>query len=79
MSQIDTQSKGVGITVVTATAEPCQAVYVGVAANYDFCFDGTNWIAFTGCIAGSLLPIQVKGARVSGGASPGAGAIVFLY
>lgn len=71
-----------GVSVVTsaATLNRTRAVYVGVAGNYNFTFDGTNWIAFTGCVAGSVLPLQVLGARHNADSSaPDAGDIVALY
>lgn len=71
---------GVSITVNTANRPRCRGVWVGTAQSYDFSFDGTNWILFQGVAAGSLLPLQVVGARInSGSAAPSAGDIVFLY
>jgi len=67
------------ITVNTADRPRCKGVFIGVAGDYDFNFNGTDWIAFTGCVAGSVLPISVVGARHnSGGTAPDAGDIVFL-
>jgi hypothetical protein len=57
-----------------------RGVYVGVSQSLDFSFDGTTWITFSGCVAGTILPIQVVGARkTAGSAAPDAGDVVFLY
>lgn len=68
----------VTVNTVLPTA---RAVYVGVAGNYDFSFDGaTTWIEFQGCAAGSILPLAATAARDSSDDSaPAAGEIVFLY
>lgn len=68
----------VAVNTVQATA---RAVYVGVAGDYDFAFDGTTtWIAFKGCAAGSILPLAATAARDNAdGSAPAAGEIVFLY
>ena len=80
MANLNVVSKGVSCVVNTAVADPTTAVFIGVAKAYDFCFDGTNWIAFAATLAGTVLPLQVKGCRVTaGGAAPTAGDIVFLY
>ena len=72
--------KGVSITAATATADRCRGVWIGTTQSLDFCFDGSTWVTFQGCVAGSLIPIQVVGARVtSGAAAPSAGDVVFLY
>lgn len=70
----------VSITVATADRDRCRGVYIGTGTDYEFSFDGSTWVAFKGCIAGTILPIQVVGVRVdSGDAAPSAGDIVFLY
>lgn len=68
-----------GITVNTTLGQPCRAIYIGTAANYDFFVNGA-WVTFQGTTAGSLLPIRATGARVtSGSGAPTAGDIVFIY
>ncbi len=70
----------IAVTVNTAGFEPCRGVYIGTSQNLDFSFDGTTWIAFQGCVAGSVIPIMPVGVRkTSGGSAPDAGDIVFLY
>ena len=72
--------KAVSITAATATADRCRGVWIGTSQSLDFSFDGTTWVTFAGCVAGSLIPIQVVGARItSGTAAPNAGDVVFLY
>ena len=68
------------ITVATATATKCRAVWIGTTQSLDFSFDGTTWVTFQGATAGTILPIQVVGARkTAASAAPTAGDIVFLY
>lgn len=68
------------ITVATATASKCRAVWIGTTQSLDFSFDGSNWVTFQGATAGTVIPIQVVGARkTSGAAAPTAGDVVFLY
>lgn len=69
------------VSIEVATVVPtCRAVYIGVAGNYDFTFDGgTTWVLFSGCAAGSILPIAASGARDADDSAPEAGDIVFLY
>lgn len=70
----------VSVTANTATSKRCRGVYIGTSQSLDFSFDGTNWVTFQGCIAGTVLPVQVVGARkTSGSAAPDAGDVVFLY
>jgi len=78
--RIEAATSWASITVNTAV-NICRGVYIGTAADYDFSFDGaTTWVKFTGCVAGSILPIAASGVRVNaGGGAPAAGAIVFLY
>ncbi len=79
-SQLDSARKAVSIIVATADRERCRGVWIGTSQSLEFSFDGTNWIIFAGCVAGSLIPIQVVGARItSGAAAPNAGDVVFLY
>lgn len=70
----------ISVTVNTATFSICRGVWIGVSQSLDFSFDGTNWVTFAGCVAGTVLPIQVVGARkTSGSAAPDAGDVLFLY
>ena len=71
---------GSSITVNTADRTRSRAVWIGTTQSLDFSFDGTNWITFAGCTAGTLLPLQVVGARkTAAGAAPSAGDVIFLY
>ena len=77
---LDSATVGVSITVNTADRGRCRGVWIGTSQALDFSFDGSTWIKFQGCVAGTLLPIQVVGARKnSGSAAPDAGDVVFLY
>ena len=79
-TEITAADRAVSVTVATATHSRCRAVYIGTSQDLDFSFDGTNWVEFQGAVAGSILPIQVFGARKnSGSAAPDAGDVVFLY
>lgn len=72
--------RAASITEATATYGKCRGVWIGTTQSLDFCFDGTNWVTFQGAIAGTVIPIQVVGARkTSGSAAPDAGDVVFLY
>lgn len=72
--------EALSVTDANATHPRCRAVYVGTAQSLDFSFDGSTWVLFKGCSAGTVLPIQVVGARKnSGSAAPDAGDVVFLY
>jgi len=72
--------KAVSIIAATATAARCRGVWIGTTQSLDFSFDGTTWVTFKSCGAGSLIPIQVVGARkTSGSAAPSDGDVVFLY
>jgi len=71
--------KATSVEVATATQDPCRAIYVGVAGNYEF-FVGGSWIHFKGTTAGSVLKVCAEGARDQSDASaPAAGEILFLY
>lgn len=74
----ETASKAVSITVNTAAQAPCRAIFIGVAGNYDFHVDG-GWVLFSGCTAGSVLPVRAIGARHADDSAPDAGDILFLY
>lgn len=72
--------EGVSVTVNTATARKCRGVWIGVTQSLDFSFDGSTWVLFKGATAGTVIPIQVVGARkTAGSAAPDAGDVVFLY
>lgn len=80
--QIDAGEDAVLITDANATHSKCRGVWIGTTQSYDFYFAGrTNgWVTFKGCTAGTLLPLQVIGARItSGAASPASGDIAFVY
>lgn len=76
-------ASGINFLAVTdnvLTHAKCRAVYIGTSQSCDFSYDGVNWITFQGLVAGTVLPIQVVGVRVtSGGGAPNAGDIVFIY
>lgn len=79
-NNVASSALGIANTVNTATFDRCRAVWIGTTQALDFCFDGTNWVAFKACQAGTVIPIQVVGARItSGTAAPAAGDVVFLY
>ena len=64
----------------TSVQKRCRAVYIGTSQDLDFSIDGTNWVVFKGCTAGSILPISVVAARKNAGsAAPTTGDVVFLY
>jgi hypothetical protein len=70
----------VSITDNVLTHAKCRAVYIGTSQSCDFSYDGTNWVTFQGLVAGTVLPIQAVGVRVtSGGGAPVAGDIIFIY
>jgi len=73
-------SGAVSVTAATATYDRARGVFIGVSQNLDFSFDGKAWVLFKGCVAGTVLPLQVVGARkTAGSAAPDAGDVVFLY
>jgi hypothetical protein len=68
------------VTSNAATQSRCRAVWIGTTQSLDFSFDGSTWVTFAGSTAGTILPIQVVGARItSGAANPGSNDVVFLY
>lgn len=70
----------VSITSNVATVSRSKGVWIGTTQSLDFSFDGTTWVTFQGATAGTVIPIQVVGARItSGTANPNAGDVVFLY
>lgn len=72
--------EALSVTDANATHPRCRAVYIGTAQSLDFSLDGTTWVKFQNCVAGTILPIQVVGARKNAGsAAPDAGDVVFLY
>lgn len=71
---------GVSITDALATHAVCRGVWIGTTQSLDFSFDGSAWVTFQGATAGTIIPIQVVGARkTAGSAAPTAGDVVFLY
>jgi hypothetical protein len=78
--RLESGASWVSVTVNTSLGS-CRGVYIGVAGDYDFSFDGAvTWVKFTGCAAGSVLPLNATAARHnSGGTAPDAGDIVFIY
>lgn len=67
------------VAVMTAQ-KLCRGVYIGTSQDLDFSIDGTTWVTFKGCVAGSILPISVVAARkTTGPAAPTTGDVVFLY
>lgn len=70
----------VSITVATAVAARCRAVWVGTTQSIDLSFDGTTWVTFQGATSGTIIPARVVGARkTAAAAAPTAGDILFLY
>jgi hypothetical protein len=69
----------VSITTNVTTQPLCRAIWIGTTQSDDFYINGA-WVTFQGATAGTLLPIQATGARItSGTANPNAGDVVFLY
>ncbi len=78
--EVSSAVRAASITAATATYARCRGVWIGTTQSLDFSFDGTTWVTFKSCGAGSLIPIQVVGARkTSGSAAPSDGDVVFLY
>lgn len=76
---IDSGYTAVSITDNATTHSRCRGVWIGTTQNDDFYVNG-SWIAFQGATAGTVIPVQATGARVtSGSAAPTAGDVVFLY
>lgn len=71
----------VGIVSNSLTAnDRTRGVYIGTSQSLDFSFDGSTWVTFQGCVAGTVLPLQVIGVRLTAGSSsPNAGDVVFIY
>lgn len=68
------------ITDNALTHAKCRGVYIGTSQNLDFSYDGNLWITFQGLVAGTILPIQAVGVRVtSGGGAPASKDVVFIY
>lgn len=64
---------------VTTTHGTSRGVWIGTTQSIDLFVNGA-WVTFQGATAGTLIPIQAAGARItSGPASPAAGDVVFLY
>lgn len=58
------------------TAGPCNAVFVGSAGNVTLMTLRDRTVLFTGCVAGSVLPVAAKKIFRTG---TSAGALVALY
>lgn len=70
----------VDITVATADRDRCRAVWIGTTQSLDFSFDGSTWVCFQGATAGTIIPIQVVGARkTAASAAPTTKDVVFIY
>lgn len=68
------------ITDNALTHAKCRAVYIGTSQSLDFSYDGTNWVTFQGLVAGTIIPIQTVGVRLtSGGGAPLSKDVVFIY
>lgn len=68
------------IVDTNVTHPRCRGVWIGTTQSLDFSFDGSTWVTFQGATAGTVIPLQVVGARITAGsASPNSGDIVFLY
>lgn len=77
--RVESATQAVSITV-NSVVNVCRGVYIGVADSYDFTLDGTTWVQFSNCAAGSIIPLAASGARhATGDTAPDAGDIVFLY
>lgn len=72
---------GVSVTSNSLTTyDKCRAVYIGTSQSLDFSFDGSTWITFQGCVAGTTLDIEALACRLTAaGANPNANDVVFLY
>lgn len=79
-SGVESGKSAESITVATADRDRCRGVWIGTTQSLDFSFDGSTWVTFQGATAGTVLPIQVVGARkTAASAAPTAGDVVFLY
>ena len=68
------------ISTSTTIYNRCRGVWIGTSQSLDLSFDGTTWVTFQGATGGTVIPIQVVGARkTAAGAAPTAGDVVFLY
>lgn len=78
--EVSSAVRAASITAATATYARCRGVWIGTTQSLDFSFDGTTWVTFQGATGGTVIPIQVVGARkTAAGAAPTAGDVVFLY
>lgn len=68
----------VSVESAVSTRDECRAVFVGVAADYDF-YQGGEWILYKGMLAGTIYEIRAMGARDADDSAPEAGDILFLY
>lgn len=77
---LQSATSAVSITSNASSYPTARAVWIGTTQSDDFSFDCSTWVTFQGATAGTLLPFQVCGARItSGSAAPVAGDVVFLY
>jgi hypothetical protein len=81
LDRLYTARGAVAVTVTSATTyNRARAVWIGVSQSLDFCLNGTDWVTFKGCMAGTVVPVQALAVRVTAGpAAPAAGDVVFLY
>ena len=77
---VDSSHGGESIVTTSATTyNRSRAVYIGTSQDLDFTFNGTDWVEFQGCVAGTVLPIQALGVRKTAGpAKCDAGDVLFL-
>ncbi len=77
---LNSAASATDMTTTTAFDERTRGVYIGVSQSLDFSFDGTNWVLFKDCAAGSIIPIQVVAVRKNAAsAACDSGDCIFLY
>lgn len=71
----------VSITDNATTHGNSRGVWIGTTQSIDlFVVQTQAWVTFQGATAGTVIPVQAAGARLTAGsASPNAGDVVFLY
>jgi hypothetical protein len=77
--KISSASNGISIVLTTALYDRSIGLYIGTTQSIEVTWDGINWVQIQAAQAGSVLPLQVIGARKSGGSAFTAGDCVFLY
>ncbi len=76
---VDAAEDGASITDANTTHSKCRGVWIGVSQSIDL-YMKSGWQTFKGAQAGSIIPAQATGARLTaGGASPASGDVLFLY